>query len=105
VHHVTRRLNKSFILLKNIATHSKKIQTLNILSGRNSLVILVNMMVTARNDCADDKIISSLKMAIMRRPKKKKLGHWPSPQLDVSKPGHKLNMGADPQAQLSNTYN
>jgi hypothetical protein len=24
VHHVTRRLNKSFILLKNIATHSKK---------------------------------------------------------------------------------
>jgi hypothetical protein len=59
------------------------------------------MIVVTKNDFEDDKNNFEFKNGNYE---KKKLGHWPSPQLDVSKPGHKLNLRADTQDQLSNTY-
>ena len=56
------------------------------------------MIVMTKNDCADDKNNFEFKNGNYENTqKKKKLGHWPSPQLDASKPGHNPNLGADTQ--------
>ena len=82
--------------MKTNAIHSKKIQNSNLngLSGKNSLVILVIIMVMAKNDFEDDKNNFEFKNDNNDKTKKKKLGHRPSPQLDLSTLRHKQNQGS-----------